>query len=44
MYGRGIGRYGAGQLSDVVVGPDGSLSPIRHSMYWAALSCTLGRA
>jgi hypothetical protein len=29
MYGKGIGRYGAGQLSDVVVGPDGSLSPIK---------------
>jgi hypothetical protein len=29
MYGRGIGRYGAGQLSDVVVAPDGSLSPIK---------------
>jgi hypothetical protein len=29
LYGRGIGRYGAGQLSDVVVGPDGSLSPIK---------------
>jgi hypothetical protein len=34
MYGKGIGRYGAGQLSDVVVGPDGSLSPIKavHAM------------
>ncbi len=29
LYGRGIGRYGASQLSDVVVGPDGSLSPIK---------------
>ena len=29
MYGSGIGRYGAGQLSDVVVAPDGSLSPIK---------------
>ena len=28
MYGRGVGRYAAGQLSDVFVGPDGSLSPI----------------
>jgi hypothetical protein len=28
MYGRGIGRYGASNLSDVVVGPDGSLVPI----------------
>jgi hypothetical protein len=25
----GIGRYGASQLSDVVVAPDGSLSPIK---------------
>ena len=29
MYGKGIGRYGASQLSDVVVAPDGSLSPIK---------------
>jgi hypothetical protein len=29
LYGRGIGRYGASQLSDVVVGPDGSLQPIK---------------
>jgi hypothetical protein len=34
MYGRGIGRYGASQLSDAVIGPDGSLSPIKalHAM------------
>ena len=30
MYGKGIGRYPAGQLSDVFVGPDGSLTPIRE--------------
>jgi hypothetical protein len=29
LYGSGIGRYGASQLSDVVVAPDGSLSPIK---------------
>jgi hypothetical protein len=29
MYGSGIGRYGASQLSDVVIAPDGSLSPIK---------------
>ena len=28
LYGKGIGRYGASQLPDVVVGSDGSLSPI----------------
>jgi len=28
LYGQGIGRYGASQLSDVVVGSDGTLSPI----------------
>ena len=28
LYGKGIGRYGASQLSDVVVGMDGTLSPI----------------
>jgi hypothetical protein len=29
MYGSGIGRYGASLLPDVVVAPDGSLSPIK---------------
>jgi hypothetical protein len=29
LYGRGIGRYGASQLSDVVIAPDGSLTPIK---------------
>jgi hypothetical protein len=28
LYGRGIGRYGTNQLSDVVVSSDGTLSPI----------------
>jgi len=28
LYGKGIGRYGAAQLSDVVVASDGTLSPI----------------
>lgn len=28
MYGRGIGRYGAGQLPDVTIAADGSLAPI----------------
>jgi hypothetical protein len=28
MYGRGIGRYGAGQLPDVTIASDGSLSPL----------------
>jgi hypothetical protein len=28
MYGRGVGRYGAGQLPDVTIGSDGSLSPL----------------
>jgi hypothetical protein len=37
LYGRGIGRYGASQLSDVVVGSDGTLSPITalHAMVGA---------
>jgi hypothetical protein len=30
MAGKGVGRYAAGQLSDVVVGPDGSLKPINQ--------------
>ena len=31
MYGQGIGRYGSGQLPDVTIGPNGSLSPITVS-------------
>jgi hypothetical protein len=31
MYGQGIGRYGSGQLPDVTIAPDGSLSPITVS-------------
>jgi hypothetical protein len=30
MVGKGIGRYNAGNLSDVVVGPDGSFRPIKE--------------
>jgi hypothetical protein len=28
MYGSGIGRYGSGQLPDVTIAPDGSLTPL----------------
>jgi hypothetical protein len=28
MYGQGLGRYGSSQLADVVIGPDGSLTPL----------------
>ncbi|WP_454616649.1 FlxA-like family protein [Bradyrhizobium cenepequi] len=28
LYGQGIGRYGAGQLPDVTIAPDGSLTPL----------------
>jgi hypothetical protein len=28
LYGQGIGRYGSGQLADVVVGPTGNLQPL----------------
>ena len=28
LYGQGIGRYGSSQLADVVIGPNGSLTPI----------------
>jgi hypothetical protein len=33
LSGRGIGRYGSGQLPDTVVGPDGSLKPITETMF-----------
>ena len=35
LTGRGIGRYGAGQLPDTVVKPDGSLAPIPETMFVA---------
>jgi hypothetical protein len=31
MYGKGVGRYGAGQLADVTIGSDGSLSPLTET-------------
>jgi hypothetical protein len=34
LYGRGVGRYGAGQLPDVTIGVDGSLSLVRG---WSAM-------
>jgi gas vesicle protein len=33
LTGRGIGRYGAGQLPDVIVGPGGNLRPIPETMF-----------
>lgn len=33
LTGRGIGRYGSGQLPDTVVGVDGALKPIQEYMY-----------
>ena len=33
LTGRGIGRYGSGQLSDAIVGPNGALKPIPETMY-----------
>jgi hypothetical protein len=35
LAGRGIGRYGSGQLPDAVVGPNGSLKPITEGMILA---------
>ena len=35
LTGRGIGRYGSGQLPDAVVGPDGKLKPITETMFMA---------
>jgi hypothetical protein len=33
MSGKGIGRYGAGQLSDATLNVDGKVAPIRETMY-----------
>ena len=33
LTGKGIGRYGSGQLPDTIVGTDGSLRPIKETMY-----------
>ena len=45
MYGSGIGRYGSSLLPDVVVAPDGSLSPIKalHGL-GGVVFAPLGRA
>jgi hypothetical protein len=37
MYGRGIGRYGAGGLPDVTIAPDGSLAPLTALHAWAGI-------
>ena len=37
MYGRGIGRYGAGNLPDVTIGPDGSLVPLTALHVWSGI-------
>jgi hypothetical protein len=37
MYGNGIGRYGAGSLPDVTIGPDGSLRPLTALHAWAGI-------
>ena len=39
LYGRGVGRYAAGQLPDVTIGPDGSLSLVRG---WSAMAGLVG--
>jgi hypothetical protein len=36
-YGRGIGRYGAGQLPDVTIAADGSLTPLTAFHVWAGV-------
>src|SRR5579859_2034450 len=33
LTGKGIGRYGSGQLPDIIPGTDGSLRPIKETMY-----------
>ena len=33
IFGKGIGRYGSGQLPDVIVGPGGQLTPIPEYMF-----------
>jgi hypothetical protein len=38
MTGKGIGRYGSAQLSDVTFKPDGTLSPIKETMLLAGLT------
>ena len=37
MYGSGIGRYGAGGLPDVTIGPDGSLVPLIALHAWSGI-------
>lgn len=35
LTGRGIGRYGSGQLPDTIVAPNGTLKPINETMFMA---------
>jgi hypothetical protein len=37
MYGNGLGRYGAGSLPDVTIGPDGSLVPLTALHAWSGI-------
>jgi hypothetical protein len=37
MYGTGLGRYGAGALPDVTIGPDGSLVPLTALHAWSGI-------
>jgi hypothetical protein len=39
LYGRGVGRYGAGQLTDVTIAADGSLTPVTG---WSAMAGLVG--
>lgn len=44
LVGRGIGRYGASQLPDATFGPDGTLHPIRESMFLGGATLHLGKS
>ena len=41
MYGRGIGRYGSGQLPDVTIAPNGSLAPTHRRCTRSWASCCI---
>lgn len=43
LAGRGIGRYGAGQLSDVSFGPDGTIKPIQEWMLLTGGTAHIGK-
>ncbi|MBV8681330.1 MAG: hypothetical protein JO111_00545 [Caulobacteraceae bacterium] len=44
LVGRGIGRYGSGQLADVSFGPDGTIKPVQEFMILTGGTAHIGKS